>query len=1267
MEPLEVLLFGGFRLRRGEETVPPVPARAARTLLAYLAVNRGIRHPRERLVDRFWPELPANRGRRRLSHTLWQAQDALSELRGDVDYLDVSTDAIGFSPDAPCIVDVEEFTRGLDRARERRSAADARVRDLTDLESTVAAYRGEFLAGHEDPWVVVERERLHQRYVEALGWLVGLAKAHTAYEDALVYARRLTNEDPLREDAHREVMRLSVLLGRSSDAIRQFERVREVLADELGTEPSAETLDLYRRLVEQRRPGMAPTEPTPLPERVPLVGRDPERDIAVTVLERALGGHGGALLVEGDAGVGTSRLLDEVVEDAHWRGFSTARSGSRGHRSRRAYGVVQDLLDEGLTRLRVEQLRPRVGAVWLAEAAKLAPAIEWGSSPAAGARPAELASLDSAQRMREALSRVLVALAEIDPLLLVIDDAHVADLESLEVLAGVAEQLSQRRLVVLAGYRREEARADDDVWTALRGLDRALRPERVQLTPLDVFSTGELVRVLGRGFSVASGAVQRLHRETGGNPRFLVETIRSLSEEQRLDMLGEDDPSDLPIPSGIWELLDDRLGRLTPEPRTVLELTALAGDPLDLEVLALASDLPRETLVEAVDGLVRRSFLAPVGERFVVHHEQLRRVAVSALDDEVERATHRRLASALQAVEPEATERLARHFEAGGSPQQAVGYLHRSGQAAAEVHAYAVAADLLQRARGQLALTPASISTRVEVLTELEGVLDVLGDRESQRELLDELTVLTEGVPAREVEVARRRALLSGHLGDVGVGREAADHAVAVAEQLDEPDVLADSLVARASVAAWSGQLEDATDDLERAVATAVSARVALSARAQLGSVLRELQRYDQAVEVLDVVLETASRWNAVREEVVALGVLGAVRMETGDADQAIELYSRGIDRAVAIGYRRGEAVNRVNRANASYASGALADAFADQTAAAELFSLLGDERGEAATRVNRASLLHEALGDDRAARAEAERALAFFAPLDDPLFAPLCRELLAGIDLRSGDLAGAREHLERAEDAQRSVWAQLPLARRRAELELAEGQPGSASQLLEEAISTAQERGLSSVLPSLRAIRAAAFLELGDPASALEEAQLGADALHSGVERGYLVRHQFAVTLAAAGRWAEADAAATAARRELESQLDTLGPDDRATAELVPGHRSVLAGLPWPAGTWRQLTVASREAPLGRPLKPDERMEVHVDTAPVDGDPPDPVERRRTILLRVTAEIDRQGGAPTVGDLADALEVSPATVRRDLATLRDQGVEVPTRGVRAG
>ncbi|MFP4636106.1 MAG: BTAD domain-containing putative transcriptional regulator, partial [Nitriliruptoraceae bacterium] len=644
MEPLEVVLFGGFQLRRGGEDVPPLPSRAARTLLAYLAIHRGIRHPRDHLAERFWPDLPANRGRRRLSHTLWQVQDALGELSGEVDHLDVAGDTIGLTPSIPCWVDVEEFVRGLDRARERRGASQARVRDLTELEAVVGLYRGEFMAGHEDEWVLAERQQLHVRYLEALGWLVGLAKAHAAYDDALIYARRLTNEDPLREDGHREVMRLSMLLGRASEAIRQYERVRDVLAEELGTVPSAETEALHARIVRQRRLSTPAAEPALLPDHIPLIGRDREQDRALTVLERALVGRGGALLVEGEPGVGTSRLLAEVVDDAGWRGFACASVGCSSPDAVVAYGVIQDVLDEVLTPLRVEQLRPRVGPVWLAEAATLAPALAAGTSAPGADRPPELASTDGARRMRDALIRILAALAEIDPLLLVIDDAQWADLESLDVLAGLSEVVDDHRLVAIVGYRGDEAREQPATWAALREVDRVLRPERVVLGPLDAFSTGELIRVLGRGHSVSGAAVSRLHRETGGNPRFVVETLRMLSDEQRLEALGVDDPEvPLPVPGSIRELLTERLERLTPEPRTVLELAALEGGSIELELLADAAELPRTAVVTAVDALVRGSELVPQGEAFAVHHEQLRRVVVESLDEGARRAAHQRL------------------------------------------------------------------------------------------------------------------------------------------------------------------------------------------------------------------------------------------------------------------------------------------------------------------------------------------------------------------------------------------------------------------------------------------------------------------------------------------------------------------------------------------------------------------------------------------------------------------------------------------------
>jgi len=783
---LEVSLFGGFQLRRGNRSVPPMPSRAARTLFAYLAVDRGTRHPRERLAALFWPDLAPNRARRRLSHTLWQVQDALHELDGDASYLEVTAETLAFAPEAPCTVDVEAFEAGLEQARSRRGAKAQRVRDLTDLEATIELYRGEFLAGHADDWVTDVQERLHQNYVEALGWLVGLAKSHGAFDDALVYAKRLTNEDPLREDGHREVMRLSVLLGRPNDAVRQYERCRDVLAEELGTAPSAATEDLFVRIERQQRiaqdaPAGSADGAGPLADRLPLIGRDRERDAGITVLERALAGRGGALLVEGDPGVGTSRLLAEIADDAGWRAFSAIHTRCPSPEHTMPYGVVCELLAAAITPLRLEQLRHRVAPVWLAEAVTLVPALG-RIVPAERAGAGSLRSEESAQRMRDALTQILLGLAAIEPLALVVDDAHGSDLESLAVLESLADQLAERRAVLVLGYRGDEARASPEVWSSIRGIDRRARPERLVLEPLDAFSTGELVRVLARGQMVGPGAIARLQRETGGNPLFVVEMVRSLAEDELLHTLEDnDDGVEVPVTGSIRALALQRLDRLSRDSREVVDVAAVAGGELDLEILAAACELPREVVVDAAGLLVRRSLLAETAEAFVFRHEVVRRVAVDALPDAARRALHHRVAEVLEEREPDAVERLAHHFLQAELPGRAAGYLHHAGRNAAAVHAYATADQRYRLAIEHGARGPMSLARRSELLAEHEAVLDVLGDRERQLEVLEELAVLAQGTPGREVEVARRRALLSGHLGDLVVGMEAAEQALNMA------------------------------------------------------------------------------------------------------------------------------------------------------------------------------------------------------------------------------------------------------------------------------------------------------------------------------------------------------------------------------------------------------------------------------------------------------------------------------------------------------
>lgn len=1312
MQTLEVTCFGGFQLRAGDQTVPPMPSRAARSLFAYLAVDRGVAHPRERLAARFWPDLPENRARRRLSHTLWQVQDALGEIGDAATWLEVTADTLAILADAPCEVDVERFESGLDRAQRRRQDGTDRIRDLTALAATVDLYRGEFLAGHSEPWVLEEQDRLHLRYLEAIGVLIGMAKRHGAYADALVYARRLTNEDPLREDAHREVMRLSVLQDRVADALRQYERCREVLADELGTEPSAATQALYERIAHRREhlaPQPAPAAPTA--ERTPLLGRQLERDRGLTLLERTLAGTGGALFVEAEPGGGTSRFLAELIDDADWRGCTVARTELDPSGRSRAFGVLRALAGQLLTPLRLEQLRPRIEPVWLQEIAPLVPALARlrPERPSAGGlRPDE-----RAQRMQDALVHVLLAAADLHAMVLVVDGVQWADPESLAVLGTLAGQLEAHGLLLALGYRGEEARTDGAVWEALRTIDQRAHPERLRLAPLDQFTVGEVVRALVRGRAVAPEAVLRLHRETGGNPLFLVETVRTLAEEDALDLLdpGDQQP-DLPLPSTIRELVTARLGRLETEERAVLDLVAIAGGEVEVGVLAVASELPRDQVVAAAQQLVRRQVLEQSVAALAVRHEQVRRAVVDAMVPERAVALHRRLAEALEADGAQTPERLAQHFIAAGMPTRARAHLVQAARDAVEVHAYATAANAFAQAR-RTAVGPQRLRDRRTVLLEYERVLDVLGERETQGEVLDELVRLCADDADLRGDVLRRRALWHGHRGALDLALQDAEEAVAEAERAagataggasngsaqgvaggaskgsaqgvaggassgsspapaspegSSATALARALVARAFVRTWASRAGDAVIDLERAIAVAPGSPEAVQAQVQLGSVLRELQRYREARATLESVLAVTVATGNAREETVALGVLGTVEMETGHSDAAVLLYGRAIERAAAIGYRRPQAIHLLNRGIVLALRAQPGAALADLDAAATIFDAAQDARGSAVVAVNTAYLRHTVVGDDAGAERLLAPALAYLQAHGDAGFAATALDTLAGIALRAGDLDRAADLVAEAQQLVNDAAAgrvRPQILRRTVELLLASGDADQACRVAADAVRLTRELEMADELPASQILQAMALDAAGERERACEVAQAATAGLGPGSDRPELVRLVAAELLAATGAIGAARRAAAHAQEQVQRVLATLSAEDVAQATRLPERRRLTALVERLAPTRRRVTVAHRDAPPGRALAAHERIEVVVELP--DPTLPDPVADRRVQLLAVLERIEEAGGLPTVGDLAEVLRVSAATVRRDLAHLRDEGVTIRTRGNRGG
>jgi DNA-binding SARP family transcriptional activator len=492
MERLEIGLLGGFELRRDGRVLDPLTLRAARSLFAFLVLNRDRAHTRDLLAGTFWPDFDEPRARRRLSQALWQTQRALGEDDGQR-YIIGTADTVRFNPEAEFWLDVDEFTAAIEEADspDRDAETDA-------LERAVDLYRGDLLAGFYDDWLFADQDRFRTSFLSALERLADLAVARSDYESGLLHARRLAQENEFDEEAHRRVMRIAVLLGRHNEALRQFEECRRILAEELGAEPSAETVELYEATLADRDAGGrgVPSEDLPLfgeADTAPFVGREGERAAFAERLDDVLEGTGRIVLLEGESGVGKSRLLREVAADAQWRGMDVVwgRSTPTGGRP---FGPIGDALRSGLSDLRIRQLAGRLDDTRIASLAPLIPRL----APDAPSE-VEMGMADERARTHEAIGAAFQGLAAINPTLVVLEDVHWADEDTISALEQLAQRVGKDPICIAVTYRHGEARERSEVWNLLRTLDRLEYGDRVSLAALTPAQTEDLIRrSLGR-------------------------------------------------------------------------------------------------------------------------------------------------------------------------------------------------------------------------------------------------------------------------------------------------------------------------------------------------------------------------------------------------------------------------------------------------------------------------------------------------------------------------------------------------------------------------------------------------------------------------------------------------------------------------------------------------------------------------------------------------------------------------------------------------
>ena len=322
MPRLTISLLGSFQVTLDGESVTGFATDKARALLAYLAIEADRPQRRDALAGLLWPDQPQRKARQSLRQALSHLRQAIVEM-DDVPFLLISRETIQFNPSGDYWLDAAAYAALAGECREHRHRRlESCLPCIQRAEQMVELYRGDFLeqfflsdSDLFEEWAVLKREWLRREAVTALSHLTDRYEQRGEYERARQYAQRQVALDPWREEAHRQLMRLLALDGQRSAALAQYETCRRALADELGIEPTSETVALYKAIraggttFPLLRPS-APLHNLP-PSPTPFVGREEElADLA----ELLANPDCRMMTILGPGGIGKTRLALAAAE-----------------------------------------------------------------------------------------------------------------------------------------------------------------------------------------------------------------------------------------------------------------------------------------------------------------------------------------------------------------------------------------------------------------------------------------------------------------------------------------------------------------------------------------------------------------------------------------------------------------------------------------------------------------------------------------------------------------------------------------------------------------------------------------------------------------------------------------------------------------------------------------------------------------------------------------------------------------------------------------
>jgi DNA-binding SARP family transcriptional activator len=681
VEKLRILLLGPPAVYEGDKLIQ-IQRRIVRSILFYLACQKRM-VARSELILLFWSE--DLQGRQHL-------REALSKLREDLPdstLLIAEQDMVGLDEDR-VEVDVIEFNRlnELCRRAARSKPIDQPLPAgvIKQINETLNLWRSpHFLAGSTPPdseafenWQSQIGQELEFARHSLLLRMADHYAATGDLEYAIQWIRMALEVDEFDFEAHYRMVNWLHKLGRDKEALAHYQNVRKFFQQEGFGEVSPALQDLYQKIskaVSSSNTSDSSEWTNPPTSTLAFVGNDQAMENLRLSYQR-----GGMVVLWGELGSGKTRLAYEFYRSLQPepRLFLTK---ARPMEDSLPFQPFIDLLRHTIQQKEWDRLTPVWGSLLvtlLPELVTTYPKFNVASNESHEAR----------HTMFEAIRQILLIAAENRRIIFFLDDAMWCDEASLSTLAYLAGRhyFSEHGLLLLAVRPEKENFSLENFLESIQWSGMAIR--MIRLEPLSIDQVEELVRnMVGR--TPPNEVIERLAKESGGNPLYLLELMHAFMEYLPESEL-PDSVNLFPLPSSIHALIRERLRNLSLQARQVLTVAAVIGSEFSADVIEITSQMTIEQVVQILEELEANHFIRSVSggttnANYIYAHDRIREVLLLEISAARQRMLHLRIAQALETrsnQSPIQASILAQHFEAAGELHSAFHHWVQAGQQA---------------------------------------------------------------------------------------------------------------------------------------------------------------------------------------------------------------------------------------------------------------------------------------------------------------------------------------------------------------------------------------------------------------------------------------------------------------------------------------------------------------------------------------------------------------------------------------------------------